>query len=228
VKENFITYLSSFLFAHTIEERKSEVSGKIEVIYSNGKYVLDSAHVNYSFGGLHTVFQKAFSQFKIREREIKNVLILGFGCGSIASILQDEYGKEVEIIGVEKDEEIIELAKKYFSVDKYKNLNLYHEDAYDFVFRCDEKFELIVMDVFIDLNVPENFFEEKFISQLGNLLSDKGILFYNVVIHNEKVRDKGAQLFKQMNSLISKTEWFRIFIQRTENWVFITDKIKKP
>src|ERR1041385_6778137 len=130
---NFLKYLASFLFPYKVEERKSNVSGKIEVVYSKGKLVLDSAHVNYSFGGLHEGFQKAFFQFKIKEREIKNVLILGFGSGSVASILQDEYGKEINIVGVEKDLEVIELAKKYFSIEKYKNLALHCEDAFDFV-----------------------------------------------------------------------------------------------
>ncbi len=225
---NLFRFLSSFLFAQSVEERKSAISGKIEVLYSNGKYVLDSAHVNYSFGGLHTVFQKTFSHFRIKQREIKNALILGFGCGSAANILKDEYKKiNIEITGVEKDSEVISLAKKYFSIDKYKNLTLHCEDAYDFVQSCDQKIDLIVMDAFIDLNVPEKFYEEKYISSLGNLLSEKGILFYNLVVYNEKAREKGAHLFKQMNRSIGKTEWFRVFAQRTENWVFVTDKSKK-
>lgn len=227
MKENFIKYISSFIIAHTIEERKSEVSGRVEVLYTNGKYVLDSEHVNYSFGGLHTVFQNSFGQFRIRERKINNVLILGFGSGSAASILQDEYGKNLEIVGVEKDSEVIALAKKYFSIGKYKNLSLHNEDAFEFAENCKQKFDLVVMDVFIDRDVPDKFFTEKYISSLGNLLSGSGILFYNLVMHNEKVRNKGAQLFKLMNSIIGKTEWCRIFAQQTENWVFVCDKTKK-
>ena len=204
------------------------MSGKLEVLFTNGKYVLDSAHVNYSFGGLHAVFQKAFSDFNIKNRNIKNVLILGFGSGSVASILQNEYGKKVEMVGVEKDEAVIALAKKYFSLDKYKNLTLHCEDAFEFVQNCKEKHDLVVMDVFIDRDVPENFSAAAFISKSGNLLSDNGILFYNLVIHNEKVRDKGAKLFKQMNELIGKTDWLRINVNQTENWIFISDKTKKP
>lgn len=189
--------------------------------------MLDSAHVNYSFGGLHTVFQRAFSNFNIKNREIKNVLILGFGSGSVASILQDEYGKDLEMTGVEKDEAVIDLAKKYFSIEKYKNLTLHCEDGYDFVQRCNRKFDLIVMDVFIDLNVPEKFSKENFISALGKLLSENGILFYNVVIHNEKVRTKSSDLFVEMNRWIGKTEFCRIIANQTENWIFVCDKIKR-
>ena len=229
MKENFITYLSSFLFSKKIETRSSAVSGTVEVVYSGGRYVLDSVHVNYSFGGLHLVFQKAFSKFGIRDRTINKVLILGFGAGSTVSILQDEYKmKGMHIAGVEKDPEVIALAKKYFSVDTYKDLMLVCEDAYEFVGKSKEQFDLIVMDVFVDRDVPEKFMEEQFISSLSQRLSDKGILFYNLVVHNEKVRDKGAQLFKKMNEKIGKTEWVRIFEQRTENWVFVIDKTKKP
>ena len=223
----FLKFISSFIFSRKVEKRKSDVSGTIEVVYANGKYVLDTANVNYSFGGLHEVFQKAFGQFNVRKREIKNVLILGFGSGSVASILQDEYGKDLEMVGVEKDKEVIELAKKYFSIDKYKKLILHCADAYDFVLNNSlPDFDLVVVDIFVDLLVPEKFQDEKFLSALSRSLSDKGILFYNFIARDEKTRDRGSKLYKQMNTLIGKTEWVRLFAKSTENWVFVSDKTK--
>ncbi|TAL58223.1 MAG: methyltransferase domain-containing protein [Bacteroidetes bacterium] len=220
---NSFKFLSSFLFPKKTEERKSEVSGKLEVHYANGKYVLDSANVNYSFGGLHTVFQKAFRQFNIKERNVNNVLILGFGSGSVASILQHEYRKEVAITGVEKDEAVIELAKKYFSVDNYKNLKLHCSDAYDFVLKAQGEYNLIVVDIFVDMLSPEKFQDEKFVSALSKLLSNDGILFYNFIAHDEKTRNAGGKLYKQLSRLIGKTEWVRLFAKSTENWVFVID-----
>src|SRR5262245_54275891 len=87
-------HVRSFLIPGKIEERKSAVSGRLEVHHVNGKYLLDTASVNYSFGGLHEVFQSAFAQFNIGRRKANNALILGFGAGSVASILQNEYGKD--------------------------------------------------------------------------------------------------------------------------------------
>lgn len=224
-----LKFISSFFFTHTIEERKSEVSGKLDVFYSNGKYMLDTANVNYSFGGDLTVFQKAFGQFKVRERKIKNALILGFGAGSVASILQDEFGKEVEMVGVEKDAEVISLAKKYFSIHKYKKLSLHCADAHDFVLTTSPApFDLVVVDIFIDLVVPEKFQDEKFISALNKFLSPEGILFYNFIARDEKTRDKGAQLYNRMNTLIGHPEWIRLFAKSTENWVFVCDRTKTP
>lgn len=221
---NFLKYIASFIFPIRIEYRTSEINGKVEVVHINGKYVLDSAHANYSFGGLHRVFQTAFSQFKIKDRKMDSALILGFGGGSVASILQKEYGKKIKILGVEKDKEIIDLARKYFSIDEYKNLNLICHDAREFVFNCDKKFDLIVIDVFVDRNVPDEFTEEKFLSRLKNLISEKGILFFNLVVYNEKVRNKGAKLYNDLNLLVGKTDWCRIHAKRTENWVFVSQK----
>jgi len=222
---SLVRYLGSFLFPRKIEVRKSEVSGSLEVNYSNGKYVLDSASVNYSFGGLHEIFRKAFDQFNIRDKHYKRALILGFGSGSVASILQDEYGMDVSVTGVEKDKEVIELGKKYFNIDKYKNLSLEYADAYDFMLSSSfVPFDLVVMDVFVDLRVPEKFLEDQFLSALSNCLPEGGILFYNFIARDEITRDRGAKLFKQLNQLVGNTEWVRLFAKSTENWVFVSRK----
>lgn len=220
--------IGSFFRPQSVEKSKSEISPMLEVVCCKGKYMLDSGRANYSFGGLHSIMQKVFSKFEIRDREIKNVLLLGFGAGSIASILQKEYKKKLKIIGVEKDPVVVDLAKKYFSLGKFKDLELYTEDAYDFVRNCNNKFDMIVMDVFVDVNVPDKFLEKEFISSLGDLLSVRGILFFNLVVYTERIRDKGNVLFNHMNELIGQTDWMRLNEHPTENWIFVTDKTKKP
>jgi spermidine synthase len=222
--KNIFGFFSSFLSPVKVEERKGAVTPRLDIYLSNGRYTLDSAHVNYSFGGLHAVFRKAFSQFKIQERDISNALILGFGTGSVASILCDEYKKDVHLTGVEKDPVVIDLAKKYFHIDRYKNLSLHIEDAGDFLENCDKKFDLVVVDIFVGADVPEKFREEKFLAGLGRLLSPRGISFFNVVVYDEKVRTGCASLFEKMNSLIGKTEFCRVFFKGTENWIFVCDK----
>ena len=71
------------------------------------------------------------------------------------------------------------LAKKYFHIDRYKNLSLHIEDAGDFVENCDKKFDLVVGDIFVGADVPEKFREEKFLAGLRRLLSPGGISFFN-------------------------------------------------
>ena len=228
--KDIFQFFISFLSPVKVEERKGAVTPRLQIYLSNGRYILDSVRVNYSFGGLHAVFRKALSRFNIRERDISNVLILGFGAGSVASILCHEYKKDAHLTGVEKDPVVIELAKKYFHIDRYKNLSLHIEDAGDFVENCDKKFDLVVVDIFVGADVPEKFREEKFLAGLGRLLSPAGISFFNVVVYDEKVRTGCASLFEKMNSLIGKTEFCRLFFNGTENWIFVCDKrkLEKP
>jgi spermidine synthase len=225
-RQNILQFFASFLFPIKVEEKAGVVTPRLEVYLSRGRYVLDAVHVNYSFGGLATVFREAFSQFDIRARDIKNGLILGFGAGSVASILCEEYKKAVHLTGVEKDPVVIDLAKKYFQIERYKDLSLHVEDAGDFVERCNQQFDLIVVDVFVGAEVPQQFKEEKFLSQFGRLLSPEGISFFNVAIHSEAVRIECQELFKKMELLIGKTEFCPISLGQTENWIFVCDKRK--
>lgn len=225
---NSAKYLGSFIAPQKIEEKSSPVSGKLEVYYSNGTYRLDAANVNYSFGGLHDVFQKIFRQYNIKERQVNNALILGFGAGSVASILQHEYGKDISITGVDKDPVVIELTHKYFSTDKYKDLLLHCADAYDFVQNTPAvPFDLIVVDIFVDLKVPGKFQDENFISALNKNLAPDGILFYNFIAGDADSRTASGKLYKQMSAVIGNTEWVRMFATSTQNWLFVCDRSKK-
>jgi len=221
---NLLRFFASFFVPIKVEEREGAVTPRLEIYLSKGRYVLDAVRVNYSFGGLDTVFRKAFSQFHVQKREIANALILGFGAGSVASILCEEYQKAVHLTGVEKDPVVIDLAKKYFRMERYKDLVLHLEDAGDFVERCNQQFDLIVVDVFVGAEVPQQFKQEKFLSRLGRLLAPQGICFFNVAIHNEEVRTECQNLVKKMESLIGKTEFCPISFGRTENWVFVCDR----
>ena len=95
---------------------------------------------------------------------------------------------------------MIDLAKKYFRIDRYKNLSLHIEDAGDFVENCDKKFDLVVVDIFVGADVPEQFREEKFLAGLGRLLSPGGISFFNVVSVEEAEGSKTAGPARAFNS----------------------------
>jgi spermidine synthase len=226
LRTNLLQFFASFIAPVKVEERAGLVTSRLEIYLSKGRYLLDGPRVNYSFGGLATVFREAFSQFDVQEREIANALILGFGAGSVASILCKEYKKAIHLTGVEKDPVVIDLAKKYFQIERYKNLSLYLEDAGAFVARCDQQFDLIVVDVFVGAEVPQQFKQEKFLSGLGRLLAPEGICFFNVAIYNEEVRTECQNLFRKMESLVGKTEFCPIMLGRTENWIFVCDKRK--
>ena len=118
-----------FASRKVIEKAGSRVNPVLEVLMLGDNLLLNSANTNYSFGGLHRVFQKVFAKINIQKITIGDVLILGFGAGSVASILRDELGMKCRIKGVEKDEEVIRLGAKHSNTSRFDRLELVQEDA---------------------------------------------------------------------------------------------------
>lgn len=184
MKRNFQQYFPGFF---PIEKLKTDYN-YLEVNKRRGRLVLDSRSVNYSFGALHKVFQEAFKRTAPQVSSYQKALILGFGAGSIAHILQKELGFQGKITGVEIDAQVVELARKYFRLNDIRNLNLHTTDAFNFVSVHQQSYNLIVVDVFIDHYIPKKFDQIEFLNRLNCLLKKRGILLYNRI--SNSFRDK--------------------------------------
>lgn len=82
-----------------------------------------------------------------------NVLILGFGT-DVWSLLSEDTMPKYSIVGVEIDSKVIELARNYFGIDEFRNTQVVHGDAVDYLARCRKAFDIIIVDIFIDRDVP--------------------------------------------------------------------------
>ncbi len=187
-------WLYSYIVGYSIATYKSELNGPLEVWRINGRKVLNSENANYSFDSLHRIFQKSFRKSKIQHQNIDKALILGFGIGSIATILQYEMNLSCEITGIEYDPVINEIGAKYFKTERFKNTNIIQIDALKFVENCEDKFQLIAIDLFNDLEVPEQFMKVSFLRKVLQLLESNGELFFNCIAHN-KVSTERLQNF---------------------------------
>ncbi len=212
--------VNKFTFGNIIEISNSTVNPYIEVLKSGNKYILNAKHSNYSFGGLHKVFRKLFHLIKIKDINIKSVLILGFGAGSVANILQKELEIHCSIVGVEKDPKIIELANKYFGIGRLENIELYVNDAVDFLKENKKKYDLIIVDVYEDFNVPESCEDEEFIFGLKKCLMNGGMIIFNKLIYNQQSKVSAKELYNKFEKILGKTNIFRIKVKMV-NWMLV-------
>lgn len=201
-------------------ERRTTDNNYLEVNKLHGRFVLDSEHVNYSFGALHKVFQKAFERIKPDILSFKRTLVLGFGAGSVAYILQKELKLKGDITGVEIDPDVIELARKYFGLEDLQNLKIEIEDAYDYVSREKKKYDLIVVDLFIDHLIPEKFDQENFLIQLERLLKKGGTLLYNRMNESFQDQDRIKSFRKTCAVVFRKAELSEEFNIGSHNIIF--------
>ena len=170
-----------------VYKKNSAVSKTLEVTWNNGELVLDSKNTNYSYGSLQRILRKGLKYIGFeRIRKFESILILGVAGGSVIKTLVDEVKFKGTITGVEIDEDIVEIANKYFKLSEIKNLELVVNDAFEFVLKTKQKYDLIIIDIFQDTTMPNFLFEDFFINRVNFLLRTEGFILFNTMVINEK------------------------------------------
>jgi spermidine synthase len=173
----------SYLYPIPLHKTTSEVSKSLEVTMVNGEVVLDSLNTNYSYGSLQRILRKGLLRIGFENiKPLNHVLVLGVAGGSVIKTLVDEIGYTGKITGIELDEKVIDLANEHFGLDKIKNLNIIHHEAFEFVLKTKLKYDLIIVDIFQDTAMPGFLFENFFQNRLTEILNVKGYILFNTMI----------------------------------------------
>lgn len=221
---SFLIKLYSYILDYIIDKRVGKISSELEVVVENGRLVLNARNVNYSYGSLYDLFHVTFKQLHFNDRKINTALILGFGAGSIASLLTETFHKDCYITGVDADEVVIELAKKHFNIERFKKLKIYVDDAYQFVLNSKEKYDLIAVDIFIDNYTPPHFSDTIFLSKFVNILSPSGLICYNRMASNPKARKEADDLLQLFNQQIGSSYMINFENRGYNNRMIIYDR----
>lgn len=171
-------WLSQLMEIH-VESASSEYNPHLYVSLRRGRYQLSTAKAIYSYADLYDNFVKAFQSIDLDKIPGKEVLLLGFGLGSIPTILEKTLQRHFYYTAVEVDEAVIDLASRYTLPDLESPIEIICADAYAFVMQSEVQYDLICMDVFIDDAVPSPFEEPEFVEALKNMLTPSGVLLYN-------------------------------------------------
>lgn len=174
----------------------SEVNGKLELTWINGKKVLDGKNSNYSYGSLQRILND--SLLKVYHSSMSSTLLLGLGGGCVIESLRNNFKYTGKITAIEIDSAIIDIANKEFHILEGDGLSILKMDAFAFVEQCKSQYDLIIVDLFIDSSVPEPFYSLKFWELVIPLLHAKGSIIFNAGIQlasNDKI-DEISTAFK--------------------------------
>lgn len=207
-----------------IEHSSSEYNEKLHLLYSKGQYQLCTDGAIYSYGTKYDNFVKAFHHIGLGQRDIEEVLVLGFGLGSITQIIEQTFQKKCFYIGVELDGEIIRLASKYVLDDLHSKIDIIQADAYHFLSIHDEKYDLICMDVFEDDVIPEDFNDVDFLEMIVENLHENGVFIFNRLAFTEADKTQSRAYYEDV--------FCKVFPQSTildvgGNYMLIYDASKK-
>lgn len=175
---------------------KSNYSGTLEITWLNGKKVLNSENANYSYGAQEIVFD--FGLRHAHGDRSAEILILGLGGGSVIHLLRKKFNYYGRITAVEIDPAVIDIAIKEFKVKEQEKITLICEDAWEYVKKTPARFGLVIMDVFIDLEVPLAFYSAQFWKDVSRKLKGHGTIVFNAGINSANQ--------KEINHLITEIQ----------------------
>lgn len=180
--------------------------GPLRLAWEGGHLVVNSGNANQSYGSLHAVWQECLSEYKLAGRQLKRVLILGFGAGSAAGILRKEMGILAPIVGVDGDPEMLRLATTIYKVEKMSDLELVESDALAYVRACDQQYDLVLVDLCHELDLAPGVDEEPFISGLRKCTASGGLLCFNTIVHDEPARRRSQRVSELLRLHFTRTE----------------------
>jgi len=184
----------SFFAKQIVASRATAHNPLLEVVRVNGRCVLNGRSVNYSFGSLHRVFEGAFAALNLQRRHIDDALVLGGGAGSVVQLLRRTYAPGCSITAVEIDPVVSELAREHFELDRTPELEIVCADALEYVRTARRRFDLVVVDLFVDDRVPPQFRTRAFVHQARELLRPDGMLAFNVIDDTDLARREADEV----------------------------------
>lgn len=177
-----ISKLVSYFFPVPYKRIPSKVSTKLELNWSKGKLVLDTKNTNYSYGNLEKILRKGLQYIGFKKiKNMNQILILGLGAGGVVHTLRNEIGHTQKITSVELDPAVLYAAKTYFHLDDFPNHEIILGDAFEYILKNHIKYDLIVIDLFQDVHVPDFLFENYFVKHLKQSLSINGFILFNTI-----------------------------------------------
>lgn len=132
----------------------------------------------------------------------KDVLILGMGTGTYAKQCINYLGN-ICAEGVEIDEKIIDLSRKYFDLPDEVRVTAY--DGKAFLNVSDKKYDVIMVDAYQDITIPFQMSSVEFFTLVKEHLKDGGVMVVNMNMRsdssdgiNNRLADTISAVFDQV------------------------------
>lgn len=200
-----IIVLAYFLLNKCNEQFTSQSNSKTNIYMTNNEIYQTIGNFEYSRIDLKTKKVKHWYAKELVNRILKNkknkkVLILGVALGGIIINLLNE-NKNMEITAVDIEDTHFNFVRKY---SDNKRLNLIKDDANNYVMNMKEKYDAIVVDIFIEDKIPKFVTDNnKFLKKLQQNLNFGGIFIINTMRISENIlKNTLTKTFNTSNILV--------------------------
>jgi spermidine synthase len=179
--------LKQFVTPQLQESFHSKFSGEVKVFQYQNKYFIKAGQVHQSGGWADALFKRVIFKFQFSNFKLNNVLILGLAGGTLVKILSKMY-PHIKTTAVDIDEVMVDIGRKYFQLNNYKNLKIKIADALQFIQENSEKFDLIIVDIFQGDKMPKEFESKNFLKNVISSLNSGGYVIINRLYFTKSLR----------------------------------------
>ena len=187
-------YSDSFAFWENNLTYEGESVYNYLQVYENDERVALSTNVLF---GVQSVYMKqdeltgmyydyamaAPLMLKDKPTDQMDVLILGMGTGTYATQCKKYFGN-MNIEGVEIDEKITDLSRKYFSLSEDIPVTTY--DGRAFLNASQKAYDVIMVDAYQDITIPFQMSSKEFFELVKSHLKDDGVMVVNMNMRGMK------------------------------------------
>lgn len=146
-------------------------------------------------------------------REDFDILILGMGSGTYASMCREYFGGGAEIEGVEIDQAITDLAREYFGLPEDVTVTTYDGRAY--LQAVEKRYDVIFVDAYQDITIPFQMSSREFFALVRDHLKDGGVMAVNMNMRSDGEGSINAHLADTISSVFDSV--YTADVPRTTN-----------
>lgn len=169
----------SYIFPKTIARLSSPYNRDIRINLESNRYKLLVNGARESGAYIEGLWRFAFDTLGISLHPAKNILVLGVAGGTAIHLLHAMYPAS-QIIGVDIDQVMIDVGRKYFGLGNLPSLHLIRNDAGAFVTSYKgHRFDIIIVDLFIGPDVPDVVLSSAFQQNIQSCLTKDGRVMIN-------------------------------------------------
>ncbi len=179
-KISFFKKAWSFIMPVLVQKVNSQYSPDVELFLFHNQLMLTTPQAMYSYGTRYAPFNLAFAELiKRKKLHPQNILLLGGALLSALQILHAKFKMHPSATVVELDGKYQQLVNDYLPSKITDNITYHHANAQNFIKNCQQQFDMIGIDIFIELAVPAFCLQTQFIQQCHDCLSENGIAIMN-------------------------------------------------
>lgn len=135
----------------------------------------------YTNGSTDLVFNytKQMAKLVLNAPQNQKILMLGGGAFTIPNYLATRINGTIDV--VEIDPKLLDIAKQYFNYQDHDNVKIINQDARAFLNTNQQKYDIILVDVYSDVSVPFALTTVQYANQLKLSLTDDGLVIVNEI-----------------------------------------------